>query len=268
MACSRSRFVRAAKEADDAGCNASLRTDHGSGSIADQRIGQLLFARSMSGSAIRLTSDTTAPHQAENREAKMGRMIEGYFHLLKIAIVLCLVLMVVLVFGNVVLRYAFNMGLTTSEELSRFLFVWLTFLGAIVALREHGHLGVDMLVRRLPAGGKKFCLVLSILLMLYVTWLLLQGSWQQTVINLDVKSPAAGISMALLYGVGVVFALSAGPILLYELYRVVSGKLTEEELVMVKESEEQEELEDLQRELAAHGHDKSVLPVGPATKSV
>ena len=63
---------------------------------------------------------------------------------------LCLAVMVVLVFGNVVLRYGFNLGITVSEELSRLLFVWLTFLGAIVALREHGHLGVDMLVSRLP----------------------------------------------------------------------------------------------------------------------
>ena len=37
--------------------------------------------------------------------------------------------MVVLVFGNVVLRYAFNSGLTMSEEVSRWLFVWLTFMG-------------------------------------------------------------------------------------------------------------------------------------------
>ena len=45
--------------------------------------------------------------------------------------------MVVLVFGNVVLRYVFNSGIAVSEELSRWLMVWLTFLGAIVALREH-----------------------------------------------------------------------------------------------------------------------------------
>ena len=63
--------------------------------------------------------------------------------------------MVVLVFGNVVLRYGFNTGITVSEEVSRWLFVYMTFLGAIVALREHGHLGVDMLVNRLPVAGKK-----------------------------------------------------------------------------------------------------------------
>ena len=180
--------------------------------------------------------------------------MEAYFHLLKVAIALCLALMVVLVFGNVVLRYAFNTGITLSEEVSRLLFVWLTFLGAIIAMREHGHLGVDTLVKRLPAAGKKACLVVSILLMLYATWLLLVGSWQQTVINLGVASPAAGFSMGLLYGVGVLFGVSAGLILLHDLYRVLTGRMSEDELVMVKESEEQEELESLQRELDARDH--------------
>jgi len=160
--------------------------------------------------------------------------------------------MVVLVFGNVVLRYGFNLGITVSEELSRLLFVWLTFLGAIVAMREHGHLGVDILVRRLPAFGKKVCLVISHLLMLYATWLFLEGSWQQTLINLDVGAPATGLSMGLFYGVGVVFSVSVGLILLYDLYRALAGKLSEQEMVMVRESEEQEELETLQHELAEH----------------
>jgi TRAP-type C4-dicarboxylate transport system permease small subunit len=182
----------------------------------------------------------------------MSRIVEGYFHLLKIMIALCLAIMVVLVFGNVVLRYGFNMGITSSEELSRLLFVWMTFLGAIVAMHEHGHLGVDIVVRRLPAFGKKLCLVVSHVLMLFATWLFLEGSWQQTLINLDVSAPATGLSMGLFYGVGVVFSVSTGLILLWDLYRALAGKLSEQELVMVKESEEQEEFETLQHELAEH----------------
>ena len=77
---------------------------------------------------------------------------------LEAAIAFCLALMVVLVFGNVFLRYAMNSGITLSEELSRWAFVWMTFLGAIVALKEHGHLGTDMLVSRLGPIGKKICL--------------------------------------------------------------------------------------------------------------
>jgi TRAP-type C4-dicarboxylate transport system permease small subunit len=180
----------------------------------------------------------------------MTRVVDLYFNALKFLVALFLAVMVVLVFGNVFLRYAFNTGITVSEELSRWLFVWMTFLGALVALREHAHLGVDTLVKRLPPLGKKICLVLSLLLMLYVTWLLLQGSWEQTLINLDVKAPATGLSTGLFYGVGLVFGVTAAFILLHQLYRVVAGKASDEELVMVKESEEQAELEQLQKELA------------------
>jgi TRAP-type C4-dicarboxylate transport system permease small subunit len=179
----------------------------------------------------------------------MARLIEGYFWLLKAVIAVFLAIMVVLVFGNVVLRYAFNSGITVSEELSRWLFVWVTFLGAIVAMREHAHLGVDSLVKRLPTGGKRAALIVSHLLMLFATWLLLRGSWEQTLINWDVAAPASGLSTGLFYGAGIVFAISTGLILLAELYRAVTGRLSEAELVMVKESEEQEELEALQREL-------------------
>lgn len=168
----------------------------------------------------------------------LGRVVEGYFHLLKFTIALCLAAMVVMVFGNVVLRYAFNSGISLSEELSRWLFVWMTFLGALVAMREHGHLGVDAVVNRLPVLGKKFCLVAGQGLMLYVCWLLFDGSWQQTVINLDVKAPTSGLSMAIFYVSGVVFSVTAALVLLYDLYRVLAGKLSEHELVMVQESEE------------------------------
>ena len=180
----------------------------------------------------------------------MTRVVEGFFTLLKIFIALCLAAMVILVFGNVVLRYGFNMGITLSEEMSRWLFVYLTFVGAIVAMREHGHLGVDSLVKRLPAPGKKLCLVVSQVLMLYATWLFLQGSWKQTVLNLDTHAPVSGLSMGLFYGVGIVFSVCAGLILVAELYRVLSGRVSEAELVMVKESEEQEAFEALQKSLA------------------
>ena len=74
------------------------------------------------------------------------KFIDGFCKVLNVVIALCLAVMVVLVFGNVVMRYGFNSGITLSEELSRWLFVWMTFMGAVIALKEHGHLGTDMLV--------------------------------------------------------------------------------------------------------------------------
>lgn len=180
----------------------------------------------------------------------MTRWIDRYCRLLEAITALCLAVMVVLVFGNVVLRYAFSSGITASEEMSRWLFVWMTFLGAIVALKEHAHLGTDMLVAHLPLWGKKACLVLGHALMLYVCWLLFAGALEQARINWDVQAPVTGASVAIFYGSGGVFAVSAAVLLVRELWLALSGQLGEAELVMVKESEEQAELEALQASLA------------------
>jgi TRAP-type C4-dicarboxylate transport system permease small subunit len=179
----------------------------------------------------------------------LKKLIDGYCRMLEWLIALALAVMVVLVFGNVVLRYAFNSGITVSEEISRWLFVWLTFMGAIVALRHRDHLGSDMLVSRLGPAGKKVCLVVGQLLMLYITYLLFMGSWQQAQINAEVQAPVTGASVAIFYASGVVFAVSAGVILLDDLFRVLTGRMSDEELVMVKESEEAAELESLQAEI-------------------
>jgi len=175
----------------------------------------------------------------------MNRLIDGYCRLLEWAIVLMLALMVLLVFGNVVLRYAANSGITVSEELSRWLFVWMTFLGAIIAVKEHAHLGTDMLVSRLGPTGKKVCLALGQVLMLYTTWLLFSGSLAQARINLDVEAPVSGLSVGIFYGAGVVFAVSTALLLLRELWRTVSGQLRDDELVMVQESEDLAQVEEL-----------------------
>ncbi|WP_053153703.1 TRAP transporter small permease [Pseudomonas sp. Pf153] len=167
----------------------------------------------------------------------MAKVVDLYFKLLKLLIVLCMVAMIALVFGNVVLRYAFNSGISVSEELSRWFFVWMIFLGALVALKDRAHLGMDSLVRRLPAAGRRACLVIGHLLMLYICWLILQGSWQQAVINLEVAAPASGLSMALFYAAGLVFGASAAPILLHELYLALFGKLGDDELVMIKDND-------------------------------
>ena len=168
----------------------------------------------------------------------MNRLIDAYCRLLERAMVLLLALMVLLVFGNVVLRYVFNSGIAASEEVSRWLFVWLTFLGAIVALKEHGHLGTDMLVSRLPRAGKVACLLASQVLMLGVTALLFQGSLAQVRINLDVEAPVTGAPMAVVYAAGLAFAVPAALLLLAQMWRTLTGDLRDEDLVMVQESED------------------------------
>ena len=190
----------------------------------------------------------------------MNRLIDGYCSLLARLMALLLAVMVVLVFGNVVLRYAFNSGITVSEEIARWLFVWMTFLGAIVALKEHGHLGTDMLVGRLGTTGKKLCLVVGQLLMLYATWLLFSGALAQARINADVRAPVSGASMALFYASGVVFAVSAAVLLLRDLWRTLSGQLRDEDLVMVQESEDLAQVQAL--------HIDQTPPIGQGPNSI
>ena len=165
--------------------------------------------------------------------------IDRYCKFLSMLMVVALALMVVLVFGNVLMRYGFNSGFTLSEELSRWLFVWMTFLGAVVALNERGHLGTDSLVSRLGNGGKKFCLGLSYLLMLYMCWLVFSGSWTQTVINWNSTSAVMEASMGIFYLSGVVFAILASIILVFNFWRLVTGQITDAELVGFRESEEE-----------------------------
>ena len=175
----------------------------------------------------------------------MQRINDLFYRFLELLLILLLAGMAIMVFLNVVLRYGFNSGITVSEEVSRWLFIWMTFLGAVVALREHGHLGVDMVVQKLPPFGKKVCLAIGHVVMLYIVWLLFQGSLAQTRINWDVTAPVTGASMAVVYTSGIVFSVGAAFILLLDLYRLLSGQIADADLVMVQESEEAVQLQQI-----------------------
>jgi TRAP-type C4-dicarboxylate transport system permease small subunit len=166
------------------------------------------------------------------------RVANLYCKLLSAVMAAALFIMVLLVFGNVVLRYAFNSGITVSEELARWLFVWVTFMGAVVALREHAHLGTDALVARLPPMGKKVCLVLGHLIMIYICWLVFQGSLAQVKINMEVLAPSSQLPLAIVYAAGVFFAVSAALMLALDLWLLFSGQVDDDKLVMIQESED------------------------------
>lgn len=164
--------------------------------------------------------------------------IDGCCRVLNVLMAACLALMVVLVFGNVFMRYALNSGITLSEERSRWLFVWTIFMGAIVALKEHGHLGTDMLVGRLGPWGKKLCFVLAHGLMLWICYLLFIGAYTQAQINWESTSAVMEVSMSWLYFPGMLFSVLGGLIILTELLRLLRGQLQDDELVTIQESEE------------------------------
>ena len=61
----------------------------------------------------------------------------------------------ILVVINIVLRYVFNSGLVWSEEVATGCFVWSVFIGAVAVFKHRGHVGVDIIVKRMPQGMQK-----------------------------------------------------------------------------------------------------------------
>jgi TRAP-type transport system small permease protein len=168
----------------------------------------------------------------------MEKLISRCCKLLEWSMALFLGLMVVMVFGNVVLRYVFNSGIAISEELSRWLFVWMTFMGAVVALKERAHLGTDMLLSRLGVTGQRVCLAASYLIMLGLCGVLFKGAWEQVKINWTSTSAAMEVSMAFFFSTGLMFSVLGGWVIAYELWRLWSGQMGDDEWMRIKESED------------------------------
>jgi TRAP-type C4-dicarboxylate transport system permease small subunit len=166
----------------------------------------------------------------------MKKIISIYNEVVKAIIAALLFATMVLVFGNVLLRYAFNSGLVVSEELSRIFFVWIVFLGAALVMAEHGHIGIDTIVRRVPRPLAKAMLIVSSLLILFCAALLVEGSYIQSVINLTVVTPALGLPMTIFYAAGLFFGVAAIVIVLADLWRALTQR--EAEIVLVQHGPE------------------------------
>ena len=154
----------------------------------------------------------------------MTKVFDRIGTLLETAIALLLGAMVAMVFGNVVLRYAFNSGISVSEEVARWCFVWLTFLGAVVAMKDNAHLGVDLIVKLLPRAGQRACLVLTQLIELWLCGFMFYGSWEITKINLHVAAPTTRLPVAIFYSVGMAFGALGIALLLSNLVRTLRGE--------------------------------------------
>lgn len=149
----------------------------------------------------------------------------------------------ILVFSNVVLRYVFNSGITWAEEFSRFLFVWVVFLGAIGALKDNNHLGFSSLVQAMPPLVKKLFYIVSQTLMILCLWILFDGSFNMTVQTMNSLAPATRIPLAFMYGVGILTSVGMFLIVCCNLYRAFFVKGAIDKLVVMKESEDEVALE-------------------------
>lgn len=112
---------------------------------------------------------------------------------LEVSVVIMLAVMSGLVFLNVILRYGFNTSFSMTEELSRYLFVWITFLGAILVFIEQSHIRITVFIDRLPIKIKYWVNIFTNSLMFYCCYLILLGAYQQMQLNLHNYSPISSI---------------------------------------------------------------------------
>lgn len=119
--------------------------------------------------------------------------------LLEILVVVILSAMSILVFVNVVLRYGFNSSISVTEEVSRYMFVWLAFLGAVLAFSENQHVKVTMLTDKLSPTARNILSVVTDLAMLFCCYLIVDGSWIQFNLNLNNFAPISGLPQGITF---------------------------------------------------------------------
>jgi len=119
--------------------------------------------------------------------------------ILKWALLVLTIIITLAVFSQVVTRYVIDYPLPFSEELARFLVVWIAFLGGAIAVRQKALIGMDAVIKLLPKALQKTTNVLVfVITTVFLITLMISGIYmvEQTANQL---SPAMSLSMSIPY---------------------------------------------------------------------
>lgn len=114
------------------------------------------------------------------------------------------------VLGQVVFRYFLGDPLVWSDELGRYLFVWASFLGWIIAARRRSHLSIDTAATRLGPRGSATLRIVGALAALAFASILVWYGGQIARRNLDVETTTLFFSMGAVYAIVPAAALAVG----------------------------------------------------------
>ncbi len=117
---------------------------------------------------------------------------------------------VVVVFGQVVSRFLFNAPFSWSEELARYLQVWLIMLGSVACLRKGLHLTVDYAIHSLPQGTKRNLHLLSLAATLFFLGVVFVSGISLIAATLNQRTPALQLPMWAVY-----LAIPVGSMLMF-----------------------------------------------------
>ena len=175
--------------------------------------------------------------------AALGKIIDFIFKIAEILIFILFAVLSVLVFWQVVNRYFLNQSLTWSEEIARYLMIWVALLGSAVIYRHNGHMAVSNVVDALHGVAKNVIKGLSLAFQIVFIVIMIWGTYQYFPTALSQKSPANQINMGLVYSI---FFISAFLMILalIDIWVIHRGNIE-------TESEEDALLKQMEEELAA-----------------
>lgn len=121
-----------------------------------------------------------------------------YDHFEEIVLFIMMVIMVIVIFFQVIMRYVFNNSLSWSEELGRYIFIWLSWLGVSIGARKGGHIRIEMLADRLPFRSCQVLNIISDLIVLAICFVLVYNGVYliDKLLMIKAKSAPLGISQA------------------------------------------------------------------------
>lgn len=129
----------------------------------------------------------------------MKKFLYNIDSFIKYFLVLIVAVLSVLGFYQVFTRYVFNNASTWSEELIRILFIWASCVGAGVGVKEHIHIGVDVVVNLFPVKLKVAVELFVLFILCVFGAFLIKYGLVLTAKTVHQLSPALQISMAYVY---------------------------------------------------------------------
>ncbi|GAB3191493.1 TRAP transporter small permease [Nesterenkonia suensis] len=172
-----------------------------------------------------------------NSTHAIERFMQKLFRAIELLMVVFLVAMVVFVFLNMALRYLFDSGLVWSEEIARLCFIYLVYLGAVGAFRENRHLGMHVLLERVPRPAQKVLYTIVQLIIVWVMALLVIGSWDLVVQSMGDRWVATQYPRPLIYAIGLVTGLAIALMALMNILRLFVFKMSVEELLAIPDDD-------------------------------
>jgi len=144
---------------------------------------------------------------------KLTRLVEWMLTALSI-------LIFVVVFLQVLFRYLLRQPLFWSEELPRYLLIWMSFLAAAVAQKQDAHINITLCLAPLSARARRLLKILTDAVILAFLWILIYSGGLVTSITAHHRSTALQLPMGLVYA-----ALPVGAILmsLYLVLQIADG---------------------------------------------